>query len=63
MAEYIKEYLFDFKDLELAIIMANRTGMIINDIKISRMLESSIKAKERFKLIYDAQTFDPSALI
>lgn len=37
--------------------------MIINDIQISRLLESSTKAKERFKLIYDAQTFDPTALI
>ena len=40
--------------------MANRTGMLINDIQISRMLEISLKSKERFKLIVDTQSFDQS---
>lgn len=33
--------------------MANRTGMLINDVSIPKLLEQSLKAKERFKLIHD----------
>ena len=39
-------------------MMANRTGMLINDIQIFRLLEISLKSKERFKLIVDTQSFD-----
>ena len=47
------------KDFNVAKLMANRTGMIINDIQISKLLENSMKSKERYKLILESRTFDP----
>ena len=38
--------------------MANRTSIIFAEISIPRLLEKSDKAKERFKLLHDFQTFD-----
>ena len=40
--------------------MANRMGMLVNDIQLHKLLEQSTKAKERFKQIQDIQSFDTS---
>ena len=40
-------------------MMANRTGMLIMDIQIPKLLENSLKSKERYKLISESGTFDP----
>ena len=43
--------------------MANRSGMIINDIQVSKLLADSMKSKERYKLILESSTFDPLKLV
>jgi len=52
----------DYKDVQGALRMANRTGIIINDTQVSRLMETSIRAKERFKQLQDIQSFDASEL-
>ena len=61
--QYLKEYLTEHKDLDTALAMANRAGMLMNDIQIGKLLELSHRARERFKLIIDTQSFDPSAAL
>ena len=39
--------------------MANRTGMLVMDIQIPVILNNSLKAKERYKLISENGTFVP----
>lgn len=60
LQEFIRDYLTDNKDLNVAKLMANRTGMIINDIQINKILAESPKAKERYILILESSTFDPA---
>ena len=59
LQDMIREYFMDNKDLGLAKLMANRTGMIINDIQVPKLLADSTKAKERYILILESSTFDP----
>ena len=63
LQEYIRDYLRDHKDLLVAKLMAHRSGMIINDIQIGKILSDSSKAKERYILILESSTFDPSIKI
>ena len=56
--DYIRDYLKENHDHLGAILMANRTGMLSTEIQIPKLLEFSKKAKERFKLIYDTQSFE-----
>ena len=49
----------DIGGLQTATLMANRTGMLIMDIQIPKLLENSLKAKERYKLISESGTFVP----
>ena len=37
--------------------MANRTGILINDINLPKYLEASYRHKERFKTLVETQTF------
>ena len=63
LEEMIKDYFLDSKDLVTAKLMANRTGMIINDIQVPKLLADSTKAKERYILILESSTFDPAVKI
>lgn len=63
LQEMIREYFMDNKDLNLARLMANRTGMIINDIQVPKLLADSTKAKERYILILESSTFDPAVKV
>ena len=38
--------------------MASRTSMLISDVQLTKVLEASVRAKERFKLIHDLQSFE-----
>ena len=53
LQQHVSDYIRDYRDLPGALRMATRTGIIIADIQLPRILELSIKAKERFKLIHD----------
>ena len=58
LAEYIKQFVTGGKvDLNIAVRMANRSGILINDINLTRLLETSYKTKESFKLLVDSHTF------
>ena len=63
LQEMIRDYFVDNRDLALAKLMANRTGMIINDIQVSKLLADSTKAKERYILILESSTFDPAVKV
>lgn len=63
LSDFIREYLIDSKDLSVAKLMANRSGMIINDIQICKLLDSSTNSKERYKLIQEFSTFDQTVQI
>ena len=63
LQEMIRDYFMDNRDLALAKLMANRTGMIINDIQVSKLLADSTKAKERYILILESSTFDPGVKV
>ena len=61
LAAFIKNFVTGGKtDLNIAISMANRTGIIINDINLIRYLEVSRKTKERFKTLVETHTFNQS---
>ena len=49
----------DLSGLQTATLMANRTGMLIMDIQLPFILNNSLKAKERYKLISESGTFVP----
>ena len=63
LQEMIREYFMDNKDLNVAKLMANRTGMIINDIQVPKLLADSSKAKERYILILESSTFEPGVKV
>ena len=63
LTEHITEFMTEQKDVNTAISMANKTGVLINDVQLSKLLEFSIKAKERFKQIIEISSFDPPAII
>ena len=46
---FVKDYLQEYKDVEGALRLANRAGIIIFDTQVKDLLENSINAKERFK--------------
>ena len=49
----------DLSGLQMATLMANRTGVLIMDLQLPLILQNSLKAKERFKLISESGTFVP----
>ena len=58
LAEYIKSYVTGGKsDLNVALRMANRTGILINDLSLTKILEQSYKGKETFKIIVETHNF------
>ena len=62
LALFIKNFVTGRKvDLNIAIRMANRTGVLINDINLTRLLEISYKTKERFKTIVENHSFEHSS--
>ena len=59
LADVIKEFLKNHgnRELSVALTMANRTGILIND-SVIKSIEQSLKSKERYKLIVESHTFD-----
>ena len=49
----------DLSGLQMATLMANRTGVLIMDLQLPLILQNSLKAKERYKLISESGTFVP----
>ena len=44
-------------DLNVALRMANRAGILINDLSLTKILEQSYKGKETFKIIVETHNF------
>ena len=59
LTDHIRDYLRDSKNFKEALSMANKSGLLINDFQLPKVLENSMASKERFKLIYDTQSFEP----
>ena len=58
LADHMRDYLRDSKNFKEALSMVKKTGFLINELQIPKLLENSNVTKERFKLIYDTQSFE-----